>query len=80
MVLFGPSNRLIKQVEVTSDEVLDDRLISQHKCFNRTIGGIDKVFCTFCIRKPIDRIGDINGLQSHHWGRINSLECVVRRH
>ena len=46
MVLSGPSNRMIKQVEVTGDEVLDGRLFSQQKSFNRIIGGIDKAFCT----------------------------------
>lgn len=42
----GPSNRLIKQVKVTGDEVLDGRLIRQHESFNRIIGSIDTTLCT----------------------------------
>ncbi len=33
-------------MEATGDEVLDGRLISQHKSFNRIIGNIDKTLCT----------------------------------
>ena len=46
MVLSGPINRVIKQVEVTDDKARDGRLISQHESFNRIIANIDKTLCT----------------------------------